>query len=149
MERAATCVHCPVASEVSGEVSEVSAMRKIGQLQGQRTRRPYSICYVLELDLVFNPSVVALTVLFRTFLTHLKYLWDSPFSSCSLPRHWLKCHYTLFTYLDYCKVSTCYLYNTLYVQIPRPVLYTCVPYISSPTTTSNSYMSHLRVLGPW
>jgi len=34
--------HCPVASEVSGEVSEVSAMRKIGQLQGQRARRPYT-----------------------------------------------------------------------------------------------------------
>jgi len=42
MERAATHARCPVASEVSGEVSEVSAMRKIGQLQGQRTRRPYS-----------------------------------------------------------------------------------------------------------
>ena len=42
MERAATRVRCPVASEVSGEVSEVSAMRKIGQLQGQRARRPYS-----------------------------------------------------------------------------------------------------------
>jgi len=42
MERAATRARCPVASEVSGEVSEVSAMRKIGQLQGQRTRRPYT-----------------------------------------------------------------------------------------------------------
>ena len=37
MERAATRARCPVASEVS----EVSAMRKIGQLQGQRARRPY------------------------------------------------------------------------------------------------------------
>ena len=43
MERAATRARCPVASEVSGEVSEVLAMRKIGQLQGQRTRRPYSV----------------------------------------------------------------------------------------------------------
>ena len=42
MERAATCVRCPVALEVLGEVSEVSAMRKIGQLQGQHTCRPYN-----------------------------------------------------------------------------------------------------------
>jgi len=36
------CARCPVALEVSGEVLEVSAMRKIGQLQGQRARRPYT-----------------------------------------------------------------------------------------------------------
>jgi len=43
-------VRCPVASEVSGEVSEVSAMRKIGQLQGQRARRPYTSQGVLKFD---------------------------------------------------------------------------------------------------
>ena len=48
MERAAMCAHCPVALEVLGEVSEVSAMRKIGQLQGQHTCRPYTASlYVL------------------------------------------------------------------------------------------------------
>ena len=50
MERAATRVHCPVASEVSEEVSEVSAMRKIGQLQGQCARRPYTSWGILKFD---------------------------------------------------------------------------------------------------
>jgi len=44
------CAHCPVALEVSGEVLEVSAMRKIGQLQGQHTRRPYTSQGVLKFD---------------------------------------------------------------------------------------------------
>jgi len=55
MERAATRVRCPVVLEVSGEVLEVSAMRKIGQLQGQRARRPYAILLAVNnLVLLFS-----------------------------------------------------------------------------------------------
>ena len=51
MERAATRTRCPVASEVS----EVSAMRIIGQLQGQRARRPYAILLAVNnLVLLFS-----------------------------------------------------------------------------------------------
>jgi len=43
---------CALPCGVGGvrEVSEVSAIRKIGQLQGQRTRRPYTSQGVLKFD---------------------------------------------------------------------------------------------------
>ena len=42
MERAATRAPCPVASEVSGSFVRCVGNEERGQLQGQRTRRPYN-----------------------------------------------------------------------------------------------------------